>query len=50
MLWIIDLIVIQYWTELSLLPWYALLIAHMFYGGTLGYLQVRLKSLKQVSG
>ena len=50
LLWLIALIVIQYWTALSLLPWYALLIAHMVYGGTLGYLQVRLKSLKQVSG
>jgi hypothetical protein len=43
-LWMIAWIVIQYWTALSLLPWYALLIAHMCYGGTLGYLQVRQES------
>lgn len=46
LLWSIALIVIQYWTALSLLPWYALLIAHMVYGGTLGYLQVRQKNPK----
>jgi len=44
LLWMIALFVIQYWTALSLLPWYALLIAHMVYGGTLGYLQARQKS------
>lgn len=37
--WMVAQIAIQYWTSLSLLPWYALLIAHLGYGGTLGYLQ-----------
>lgn len=48
LLWSIALIVIQYWTALSLLPWYALLIAHMVYGGTLGYLKVRQSLPKPV--
>lgn len=40
-IWLVALVAIRYWTGLSLFPWYILLIAHLAYGGTLGYLQMR---------